>query len=91
MIVADPALLDNLLIAANEIGLHQEQILIFDNHDERLPNGFQSWRTLFKHGEIDWPRFESLEEQRDTTIALLYSSGTTGGRLHEFQWSFCKC
>ena len=37
-----------------------------------------SVRELLKHGERDWVRFSSEQEAKNTTAALLSTSGTTG-------------
>lgn len=78
MVLVEPEILPNLLKAAQEVGLPRDRILIFDNHGQNLEDGFRSWRVLFEHGEMDWPRFDDLETARNTTAALLFSSGTTG-------------
>ena len=78
MVVVEPELLPNLQKAAEELGLPRKQILIFDNHGQGVPDGYRSWRVLFEHGAIDWPRFNDLETAKSTIAALLFSSGTTG-------------
>ena len=78
MVVVEPELLPNVWKAAQEFGLSRDRILIFDNHGQKLEDGFRSWRVLFEHGESDWPRFDDLETAQNTTAALLFSSGTTG-------------
>lgn len=40
--------------------------------------GQMQWVDLLKHGESDWVRFDDLETTKNTTAALLFSSGTTG-------------
>lgn len=78
VVISAPELLKNLLIAAEEVGIPKENVLLFDNHGEPPFEGLKSWRTLFEHGEADWPRFNDLETASNTTAARLYSSGTTG-------------
>lgn len=75
MIVVQPELLPTITLAAKEAGIPQERILIFD---DRPIDGFVSWRVLFDHGERDWPRFDDEHTQSQTTLARLFSSGTTG-------------
>lgn len=71
-------LLDTLLKAAKALDISTDRILIFDNHHETVADGFRSWRCLFDHGEMDWPVFNDLDTAKNTTAALLFSSGTTG-------------
>lgn len=86
MVVVQPELLQTLLPAAEELGIPRERILIFDNpgddddnnNNKNIAEGFASWRTLFEHGERDWPRFDDQKTQSQTTLARLFSSGTTG-------------
>ena len=78
MVVVEPELLPNLRKAAEELGLPKHRILIFDNHGQGVPDGFSSWRVLFEHGAIDWPRFDDFKTAKSTIAALLFSSGTTG-------------
>ena len=78
-VVTEVELLPTLLKAAEQVGLSKDKILIFDNHGEKIPDGFKSWWSLFEHGEAEWSTFHDLETARDTTAALLFSSGTTGG------------
>jgi long-subunit acyl-CoA synthetase (AMP-forming) len=61
--------------ATTKLGLPRERILLCADSDG---HGLKSWRTLFTAGELDWPRFDDLSTAKNTTAALLYSSGTTG-------------
>lgn len=70
-------MLKNMVEAATECGIGKEKILAFDVFHP-LPAGYQSWTSLFNHGEQDWARFDNLEKCKNTTAALLFSSGTTG-------------
>lgn len=80
ILVVEPELLPTCLRAAAEIGFPESRILIFDDNGLESEKGtkLKSWRTLFDHGEMDWPRFNDLSTAKNTTAALLYSSGTTG-------------
>lgn len=78
MVVVQPELLQTLIPAAKELGIPNDRILIFDNPGDKVAKGFKSWRTLFEHGERDWPRFNDQKTQSQTTLARLFSSGTTG-------------
>jgi 4-coumarate--CoA ligase len=80
IIVVEPELVDICLEAAKEFGLPQNRILLFANKDSPAEKkyGIRSWRELFDHGEMDWPVFDHEATAKNTTAALLYSSGTTG-------------
>lgn len=75
LIVVAPELLNAITAAGREVGISDDRILIFD---DRGKQGHESWKTLFDHGEIDWPRFNDLETSKKTVLARLFSSGTTG-------------
>jgi 4-coumarate--CoA ligase len=78
--IVEPELIRNVLTAAQNTNIPNSRILIFDNGlaDQSVPSGFKSWRTLLDHGTADWERFDDLETARNTTVARLFSSGTTG-------------
>lgn len=80
IIVVEPALLDICLEAAKDFGLPQSRILLFADKGSSAEkkHGIRSWRELFDHGEMDWPIFDNEGTAKNTTAALLYSSGTTG-------------
>ena len=75
MVIAEPDLLPIVEGPANDLGIPKDRILAFS--DEPKDN-HQSWRTLLNHGESDWPRFNDLDTAKKTTLARLFSSGTTG-------------
>lgn len=77
-LVSEPEILDSLLDAARQTKIPKENIWVFDNQEQSIPNGMQSWKQLLKHGEEDWVRFDDLDTVRQTTAARLFSSGTTG-------------
>lgn len=71
-------MLANIVTAAKECDTPPARIWIFNVLGQAIPSGFESWRTLLNHGETDWTRFEDTKLARETTIARLASSGTTG-------------
>lgn len=75
MIVVEPDLLPSIVGPAAECDIRKEHILVFGDRSQK---GHSSWMTLFNHGESDWPRFDDLEAAKGTTLARLFSSGTTG-------------
>jgi 4-coumarate--CoA ligase len=77
--VVEPEILENVLDAARQVGLHRDRIFIFDHSSEqKVPVGFRSWRELLTHGEQDWEGFDDERRSRNTTVARCFSSGTTG-------------
>ena len=73
-------LMGPVLKAAKEVGLEKEKVMLFNPQggEGSAFEGQMQWADLLKHGESDWPRFDDLETTRNTTAALLFSSGTTG-------------
>lgn len=71
-------LIGPVLKAAADVGLAEEKVILFNPHGEDASAGRLQWKDLLKHGEADWVRFDDLETAKNTTAALLFSSGTTG-------------
>lgn len=68
-----------------EYGVPASRVFVLDTDSHRLPTSHyvpkfscSSVQELLKHGERDWVRFSSQEEAKNTTAALLSTSGTTG-------------
>lgn len=77
ILIVEPELLGPVVTAAKEAGVRPEMIFIFNVLGQKVPEGFRSWTWLLEHGEEDWIRFDDLETAK-TTIARLYTSGTSG-------------
>lgn len=77
-VLSQEALLQPVLKAASEVGLNDEKVILFNPGREDAHAGRLQWKDLFQHGEVDWPRFDSPTKAKNTTAALLFSSGTTG-------------
>ncbi|OOQ89559.1 putative AMP-binding enzyme [Penicillium brasilianum] len=77
-LISEPEILKSLLGAAQQTGIPQQNVWIFNNLGQSVPIGQKSWTELLKFGEADWVRFNDLETARTTTAARLFSSGTTG-------------
>jgi acyl-CoA synthetase (AMP-forming)/AMP-acid ligase II len=77
-LISEPEILKSLLGAAQQTGVPEQNVWIFNNLGQSVPTGQKSWRELFEFGEADWVRFNDLETARTTTAARLFSSGTTG-------------
>lgn len=77
-ILTQPALLKNILQAAEDNGIPKKNVIIFNPDGAKAPEGFLQWNDLLQHGEQDWVRFNDHETAYQTGAARLYSSGTTG-------------
>lgn len=78
-LISEPEIFPNALEATRAIGMPESNIWIFDVvGGSSLPTGFRSWNNLMTHGEKDWQRFDDEKTCKETTAALLFSSGTTG-------------
>lgn len=77
-LISEPEILKSLLGAAQQTGIPQQNVWIFNNLGQSVPTGQKSWAELLKFGEADWVRFNDMETARTTTAARLFSSGTTG-------------
>lgn len=77
-LISEPEILNSLLDAAQQTGISKENVWVFDNLGQAIPNGMKSWKELLKFGEDDWIRFDDLKVAQTTAAARLFSSGTTG-------------
>ncbi|KIW26987.1 uncharacterized protein PV07_06769 [Cladophialophora immunda] len=77
-VVAEPELLDAIKTVSGDCGIPDSNIRIFNVKGQEVPEGFQSWSELMRHGERDWDRFDDEEISSTTPAAFLFSSGTTG-------------
>ncbi|KAH6671219.1 4-coumarate-CoA ligase-like protein [Halenospora varia] len=74
----EPEMLNNALSAAKECSIPNSKIWIFNTHEQKVPEGFKSWKSLLQCGEKGWERFDDEKLCKGTTAARLFSSGTTG-------------
>lgn len=79
-VLSQADLMAPVMKAAGEVGLEREKVVLFNPDGEKkgVFEGQLQWKDLLAHGERDWVRFDDLETARNTTAALLFSSGTTG-------------
>jgi 4-coumarate--CoA ligase len=81
IILVDPALLDNLLKAADQVGFPHDKIYLFLDEPCKTQRGIKDWSSFLptqKAAESwQWHRM-SAEESSSNTAVLNYSSGTTG-------------
>ncbi|KAF7189031.1 Phenylacetyl-CoA ligase epaB [Pseudocercospora fuligena] len=73
--IAEPDLLDAPKKVARQLGLTDDRILLLSDDAN---SQHATWRSLLRHGEQDWVRFNDLETAKNTTAFLMFSSGTTG-------------
>ncbi|KAF2101590.1 amp dependent CoA ligase [Rhizodiscina lignyota] len=77
-IFSESDILPNVQQAATQLGISQSNIFIFNPRGEPVTSGYQSWNSLFNHGEQDWIRFDDKHTAEQTVAALFTTSGTTG-------------
>jgi len=70
--------LDNAVQAAQEAGISQDRIFIFNDPKEACTHTFPSWTTLLRYGQADWISFNDKHRSESTTAVLSSTSGTTG-------------
>jgi acyl-CoA synthetase (AMP-forming)/AMP-acid ligase II len=76
--VTEPTTAKNVQKAAQACGMMDPSVWLFDEHIKASISGCSSWRELLIHGGADWIRFNDENTAKNTTAALLFSSGTTG-------------
>lgn len=76
--IVEPELLNGILETALAEGIAKDRIFIFNTRGQSVPEGFRSWEWLLDQGEEDWIRFTNVEICKETEIARLTTSGTTG-------------
>lgn len=76
--VVEPELLDSILSSAEAAGIPRSKIFVFNVRGQDVPAGFRSWEWLLQQGESDWDRITDLETLKNTEVARLTTSGTTG-------------
>ncbi|KAK6438480.1 hypothetical protein LTR95_005316 [Oleoguttula sp. CCFEE 5521] len=77
-VLVQPDLIDGVLKASRQVGLPAKNVVVFNPHGEEAPQGYLRWENLLSYGEQDWVRFDDLEAARNSTAAMLFTSGTTG-------------
>lgn len=73
--------LPSLDAALKSKGIKDAKMFILHDPSDPLPKstlGFPSWTTLLENGEAHWERFNDETQARETTAALMTTSGTTG-------------
>ncbi|KAF2846722.1 acetyl-CoA synthetase-like protein [Plenodomus tracheiphilus IPT5] len=76
--IVEPELLDVVLESADAEGIPRDRIFIFNTRGQNPPPGFRPWRWLLQHGESDWIKITDPETAKNTDVARLTTSGTTG-------------
>lgn len=80
-LLVEPAFLLKALRAAKECSIPVSNVFAFDVLAQVIPKclGVRSWDVLQIDGEEgEWERFDDQKRSEETTVARLFSSGTTG-------------
>lgn len=77
-IITEGELLPKIAPAAEVSGVSLSNIYLFDAPKQDSPFQCNPVQELLRHGEADWVTFTDEDEAKDTTAALLSTSGTTG-------------
>lgn len=76
-IIVEPELLEPILKGSRGL-VDPKNIFIFNVRGQAVPAGYRSWEWLLQQGEEDWIRFTGVDKCRNTSVARLTTSGTTG-------------
>lgn len=76
--LVEPSLLPTLVDAIEGMGISTNSIFIFNPQGGDVPAGFRSWEWLLGQGEEDWLEINDVETLKNTELARLTTSGTTG-------------
>ena len=77
-LLSEPGLLSKIGTAVEVNALPASRIFSFDKTAKQSSLHYHSWQELLKHGEADWLTFSTPGEAKNTTVALLSTSGTSG-------------
>ncbi|OAL36965.1 hypothetical protein AYO20_03734 [Fonsecaea nubica] len=79
-LIVEPEFVPKALLAARECSLPASNVFAFDTLKQTIPQhlGVKSWRALLRNGQMDWERFDDETRSKETIVARLFSSGTTG-------------
>lgn len=77
-IISEMDLASQIIKAAEELKIAESNLWIFNTDDEAISDSYRGWSELMQHGEKEWERFDDLSTSKSKTVALLFSSGTTG-------------
>lgn len=78
MMICTPDCRDKYLEAARMCNIPEDKVLILDAPTWSLVKTKDERNLIRSDAMLDWQRFTDEKPLRDTTICLLYSSGTTG-------------
>jgi acyl-CoA synthetase (AMP-forming)/AMP-acid ligase II len=80
-LLVEPGFLPKAVRAAEECSIPESNIFAFDTHGHTIPADFRvrSWNVLqVQGGEMDWEAFHDRRRSEETSVARLFSNGTTG-------------
>lgn len=77
LVITAPDLLPTVRAVTKKLRISDSNVLVFAEARD-TPDGFRSWKEIFRHGEDDWVRFDDEEIAKGTPACLVSTSGTTG-------------
>lgn len=77
-LITEPDLLPKVATLVETMAVSAPNVFVLDNTGQEVPGNWRSVRELLRYGERDWVKFQSAAEAKNTTAALLLTSGTTG-------------
>ena len=77
-VVTEPDRVDRVRAAATQCGIPESRIFVLHQDDDPDNTGVRSWTELLKFGEVPWLALKGEDKARETSAALLSTSGTTG-------------
>ena len=78
-LIVEPSLLPKVWTSAIEAGVEPLNIFAFDGQDQLTPaSTLSSWKVLLQNEEEHWYSIKDEALARQTTAALLLTSGTAG-------------
>ncbi|CAF9923812.1 MAG: hypothetical protein HETSPECPRED_005426 [Heterodermia speciosa] len=76
-LLTEPHMLATAVETAQECGIPDSRLFVFDSFDKEPYENHRSWSELLQHEEQGWIRFDDTRE-KDTVAMLGFTSGTTG-------------
>lgn len=77
-LITEPDILPKIALTTEICDLPASNVFMIGESESDIPLCYKSWGQLLEHGETDWITFQDDDEARNTTAALLSTSGTTG-------------
>lgn len=77
-LITEPELLPKVATVVETLGVSSSNVFVLDNTGPAVPPDWSSVSELMIHGESNWVKFHTAGDAKNTTAALLLTSGTTG-------------